>query len=84
MSKQLRNMSPKSVEKALVDLDKKLPKFTGEEAHDKLITIVMRALYDRDGSGDFLWAHDLPIIKKIIKRKPEIRTLSMEWFAGTK
>ena len=82
MSKQLRDLSPVSVKKALSRLNQKLPTMKAEEAHDRLVSILVRAIYDRDGSGNFLWAHDLAIVRKIISKKPEIRQLAWEWFCG--
>lgn len=81
---KLRDMSPRIVKKYLSKLNRDLPRLSGEAAHDKLINILVRAMYDRDGNGDFLWAHDLAIVHKIISKKPEIRKHAYEWFCGVK
>lgn len=81
MSKHIRDLTPKGAKAALARLQKNLPKLSGEEAHDRLVSILVRCMYDNKNEG-FLWAHDLPVVKKIINAKPTIRRYSEEWFAG--
>jgi hypothetical protein len=72
------DLPPKVAKAALEKLLKSLPKLSGEEAHDQLISILMRCMYS-DEEGNFLWAHDLPIVRKIIKAKPAVKKLAFEW-----
>lgn len=81
MSKHIRDLTPKGAKVALARLRKNLPKLSGEEAHDKLISILIRCMYDNQNKG-FLWAHDLPVVKKIIDSKPAIKRYAYEWFVG--
>jgi hypothetical protein len=75
------DLTEKEAHVALDRLHKKLSKLSSEEAHDQLISILMRCMY-ADSDGNFLWAHDLPMVKKILKAKPAIKKLAMEWFTG--
>lgn len=72
------DLAPKVAKAALEKLFKSLPKLSGEDAHDQLISILMRCMY-ADEDGNFLWAHDLPIVRKIIKAKPAVKKLAFEW-----
>lgn len=85
MSKKdhLRDLTPEGAKMALTKLRKNLPKLSGEEAHDRLVSILVRCMYDHQDQG-FLWAHDLPIVRKIIDAKPTIKKHAYEWFAGLK
>lgn len=79
----VRDLTPQGAKAALAKLRKNLPKLSGEEAHDKLVSILVRCMYDHNDEG-FLWAHDLPIVKKIINAKPTIKRHAEEWFVGLK
>lgn len=85
MSKKrhLHDLTPAGAKAALTRLRRNLPKLDGEEAHDKLVSILVRCMYDHNDEG-FLWAHDLPVVKKIINAKPTIKRHAYEWFVGVK
>lgn len=76
-----RDLTPKGAKTALTKLRKNLPKLSGEEAHDRLVSILVRCMYDHNDQG-FLWAHDLPVVRTIINAKPTIKRYAYEWFAG--
>lgn len=81
--RHIHDLTPAGAKAALTRLRRRLPKLSGEEAHDKLVSILVRCMYDNNNQG-FLWAHDLPIVKKIISAKPTIKRYAEEWFVGKK